>query len=434
MLQLPEGDLQGLIRIDMGGFGVIYRGRSQTLGMDIALKTILRKDLDSLKKEKEIMHRASYTYVLRLLGIYERKGTIEYGLVMEYMPNGSLYCLLNKYSKSKTEVPWALRFQIIHQVALGMNYLHYLSPPIIHRDLKPGNVLLNKSLDVQLTDFGLAKNVGSETSSMDVKGTLAYIPPEAYQKDYRPTKMFDVFSFGILMWSVVSGQEPYRDAPKFLCSVLHNQRPDLNLVNEKQKMVPQCKELMIKCWNGVVILRPTFQKCIQQTEVMNKAYEAETESAVQEVKHFLKNYSYEQKEVEPDSASESIVTSESFHISIFNDSHTQAQGEDQQLNSCGVITSRIPADLKAVEFLEKKIIAIIKAEPPMTMILEGLRSERIINQEEQRSIECLQPEMEQVRATIHAVIKKGKFSCLKFLQLLEKTNSSLVEQLFAETK
>ncbi|XP_075463639.1 receptor-interacting serine/threonine-protein kinase 4-like isoform X3 [Ascaphus truei] len=216
MLQFQAGDLHSLSLVGSGGFGLVYRGWSETLGMEVALKMIQgarERNLKDFMKERDMMHTANYTYVLRLLGVYEKPegNLIEYGLVMEYMPLGSLCTLF----ENVPDVPWALRFQILHQVVLGMNFLHSLSHPIIHRDLKPGNVLFNKYLDVQLTDFGLAKFAGASSTmptDQSIVGTLAYMPPEALNDlNYKPTKLFDVYSFGILTWSVLSGQKPYPD-------------------------------------------------------------------------------------------------------------------------------------------------------------------------------------------------------------------------------
>ncbi|XP_075463638.1 receptor-interacting serine/threonine-protein kinase 3-like isoform X2 [Ascaphus truei] len=246
-------------------------------------------------KERDMMHTANYTYVLRLLGVYEKPegNLIEYGLVMEYMPLGSLCTLF----ENVPDVPWALRFQILHQVVLGMNFLHSLSHPIIHRDLKPGNVLFNKYLDVQLTDFGLAKFAGASSTmptDQSIVGTLAYMPPEALNDlNYKPTKLFDVYSFGILTWSVLSGQKPYPDARPFLIRSLvpAGSRPDVKMVDKwlTVEMVPEAKELMIKCWDGEAEDRPSFQDLKVETALMNNEYVGEIDSAIREVLDLLKN-------------------------------------------------------------------------------------------------------------------------------------------------
>ncbi|KAG2462640.1 RIPK4 kinase, partial [Polypterus senegalus] len=148
---------------------------------------------DSLEHEASMMLKGSCQYVLSLIGIYKNPERSEHGLVMHFMENGSLENLLTRQS----QLPWPLKFQIIHQVALGMNFLHTQLPkPILHLDLKPSNVLLNESFTVQLTDFGLSEVAHSCSSfqSEHEGGTLSYMPPEALvSKKYRPMKAFDVY-------------------------------------------------------------------------------------------------------------------------------------------------------------------------------------------------------------------------------------------------
>ncbi|XP_068107753.1 receptor-interacting serine/threonine-protein kinase 2-like isoform X2 [Hyperolius riggenbachi] len=215
---LPYGDLENLELVGSGGFGCVYKGWSRRLQMEVALKMIqgahssnMKKLMKGLMKERDVMQKASSPHVLRLLGVYEKPEgkLLELGLVMEFMPNGSLRSLFDNIP----DVPWALKFQILHQVVLGMNYLHSMDPPIIHRDLKPCNVLLNKYLDVQITDFGLSKIAGATTSATpSFAGTLSYMPPEALNDiNYEITRTFDVYSFAILTWTVFSSVEPYLD-------------------------------------------------------------------------------------------------------------------------------------------------------------------------------------------------------------------------------
>ncbi|OCT69004.1 hypothetical protein XELAEV_18040312mg [Xenopus laevis] len=302
MKHFPAGDLKGLQQVGKGGFGTVYKGWSQSLNMEVALKTIegaqsfsINKLMKDILKEREVMEKASNPFVIRLLGMYERREVqaMEHGLVMEYMPNGSLRSLFDI-----TDVPWALRFQMLHQVALGMNYLHTLDPPIIHRDLKPSNVLLNKHYDVQITDFGLSKIVGATTSATSsFAGTPSYMAPEALDDlNYKPTMAYDVYSFGILIWTVLSGEEPFPNAHPALIhfGVSKGQRPSLEVLGHLGhiKMVPEAKELMIKCWSGNPDERPSFLECSHSTRLMFEEYSNEIEDAirtVQDQKHHLQN-------------------------------------------------------------------------------------------------------------------------------------------------
>uniref|UniRef100_A0A8C5QMJ9 Protein kinase domain-containing protein n=1 Tax=Leptobrachium leishanense TaxID=445787 RepID=A0A8C5QMJ9_9ANUR len=297
MLILPPDDLEKQELVGTGGFGVVYRVWSKTLNMMVALKMMKGSNLETekreLEKERDMMQKASNPYVLRLLAMYEKKegNIIENCLVMEYMPHGSLHALMQHIP----DIPWALKFRIFHQVALGMNYLHSLNPPIIHRDLKPGNVLLNENLKVQITDFGLSKISGAISSTKPGrKGTLKYMPPEALSDvNYKPCKTFDIYSYGILMWSVFSGAEPYHGICVPDLIVLHvtgGQRPDLNRFDQMKgvKMVPEATILMTSCWSGNVEERPTFHVCSLKAGEMFAEYEGQVDGDMRSVLASLK--------------------------------------------------------------------------------------------------------------------------------------------------
>lgn len=94
-----------------------------------------------LLEEAKKMEMAKFRYILPVYGICKEP----VGLVMEYMETGSLEKLL-----ASEPLPLELRFRIIHETAVGMNFLHCMSPPLLHLDLKPANILLDAHYHVKV--------------------------------------------------------------------------------------------------------------------------------------------------------------------------------------------------------------------------------------------------------------------------------------------
>jgi serine/threonine protein kinase len=126
-------------------------------------------------------------------------------LVVEYMPNGTLYDLLHRNPRPPG---WPRRLRLALQTARALRALHDADPPVIHRDVKSANVLLDANLGARLGDFGLAlrvpKAAGAATPAP--AGTLGYLDPAYVTPESLSTKT-DVFSFGILLLEIMSGRK-----------------------------------------------------------------------------------------------------------------------------------------------------------------------------------------------------------------------------------
>ncbi|XP_028428829.1 receptor-interacting serine/threonine-protein kinase 2-like [Perca flavescens] len=203
--------------IGSGGFGQIYKARHHQWGFDVAVKLLLTDGgtEESLLREIKIMRQATSPYVMAVRGIFKGQTpssgrSTQLGVVMELMKRGSVASLQEALRGTP---PWPLVFRLAHQVALGINFLHCLQRPVLHQDLKPQNVLLDDFLNAKLTDFGLSRISCSVTqvpkNDDPLGGTINYMPPEAFEVSYRPTRAFDIYSYGILLWSIVTGKQPY---------------------------------------------------------------------------------------------------------------------------------------------------------------------------------------------------------------------------------
>lgn len=121
-----------------------------------------RERLELLEEAKK-MEMAKFRYILPVYGICRDP----VGLVMEFMETGSLEKLL-----ASEPLPWDLRFRIIHETAVGMNFLHCMSPPLLHLDLKPANILLDAHYHVKVGPPGWVRLSAEERGGLGAPGTL----------------------------------------------------------------------------------------------------------------------------------------------------------------------------------------------------------------------------------------------------------------------
>ncbi|XP_035011713.2 receptor-interacting serine/threonine-protein kinase 3 isoform X2 [Hippoglossus stenolepis] len=263
--------------VGSGGFGHVYKARHKDWGFDVAIK-LLREGVGcssalmpkekALSEEVNHMDKASCEFVLRVYGMYEGNTpfgalSMQKGIVMEFMSRGSVQDLLKDLCGPP---PWPLAFRLAHQVALGMNFLH--SRNLMHHDLKPSNVLLNDDLNAKLADFGLSRVStsalnSSEKMTGEVGGTYKYMPPEAFDASYEPVRAFDRYSYGILLWSIVTGKEPYPRAGSSLVAlkIPKGDRPSCEKINQREvEGLEELVDLMKMCWDENPAKRPAFKE------------------------------------------------------------------------------------------------------------------------------------------------------------------------------
>ncbi|KAK4487861.1 hypothetical protein RD792_003597 [Penstemon davidsonii] len=186
-----------------GSAGEVYKGMLPS-GQLVAIKHIYKSNTsDSFTSEIEGLSRVRHTNLVCLLGCCIEDG--EQYLVYEYCPNGNLaQHLLRKDSL----LTWDLRVKILRNCALALKYLHFHTDGcIVHRDIKLTNILLTHDMDPKLSDFGLARMIGMEESKVftAVRGTIGYMDPE-YMSNAKLTCASDIYSFGIVMLQLLSGQ------------------------------------------------------------------------------------------------------------------------------------------------------------------------------------------------------------------------------------
>ncbi|XP_010274747.1 PREDICTED: putative receptor-like protein kinase At4g00960 [Nelumbo nucifera] len=195
-------------KLGQGGFGPVYRGKLGD-GREIAVKKLSQSSNQGKKEfmnEAKLLARVQHRNVVNLLG-YCTHGA-EKILVYEYLPRESLDKFIFDAERKK-ELDWKRRFDIISGVARGLLYLHEDSPsPIIHRDIKASNILLDEKWVPKIADFGMARLFPEDQTHVNtrVAGTNGYMAPE-YLMHGRLSAKADVFSFGVVVLELISGQK-----------------------------------------------------------------------------------------------------------------------------------------------------------------------------------------------------------------------------------
>ncbi|KHN42090.1 Putative serine/threonine-protein kinase [Glycine soja] len=216
--------------IGEGGYGIVYHGILND-NTNVAIKNLLNNRGQAEKEfkvEVEAIGRVRHKNLVRLLG-YCAEGAHRM-LVYEYVDNGNLEQWLHGDVGPCSPLTWEIRMNIILGTAKGLTYLHEgLEPKVVHRDIKSSNILLSKKWNAKVSDFGLAKLLGSDSSYITtrVMGTFGYVAPE-YASTGMLNERSDVYSFGILIMELITGRNPvdYSRPPE-----------EVNLVDWLKKMV-----------------------------------------------------------------------------------------------------------------------------------------------------------------------------------------------------
>ncbi|XP_028772725.1 putative receptor-like protein kinase At4g00960 isoform X1 [Neltuma alba] len=196
-------------KLGQGGFGPVYKGMLFE-GKEIAVKRLSSNsgqgDIE-FKNEVQLMVRLQHRNLVRLLGFCLKQK--ERLLVYELLPNKSLDHFLFDPIR-RAQLRWKTRYKIIGGIASGLLYLHEESQQrIVHRDLKASNILLDADMNPKISDFGMARLFVTDQTQANtdrVAGTYGYMAPE-YARHGRFSTKSDVFSFGVLILEIVSGQK-----------------------------------------------------------------------------------------------------------------------------------------------------------------------------------------------------------------------------------
>jgi len=195
-------------RLGEGSFAKVNLVQHRATGELLAMKLMDKAKFEAQRiegkvhSEQFLLKTTRHPFIVSLHFAFQ--GATFWALVMEYCPNGDLQRQLN--SRGAPGLPQAEVAHLMGQVLLALEHLHERN--VIFRDLKPENVVLDANHCAKVTDFGLAKKLGSAADARTVCGSYGYVAPEILAKS-KATYTFavDLYSFGVMLYVLLSGGE-----------------------------------------------------------------------------------------------------------------------------------------------------------------------------------------------------------------------------------
>ncbi|XP_049398465.1 serine/threonine-protein kinase STY46-like [Solanum stenotomum] len=259
-------------KIATGSTGDLYKGsfHNQEVAIKVLKSECLNEDMErDFAQEIYILRKVRHKNVVQFIGACTKPPRL--CIITEFMSGGSLYDFLHK-TKGFFKLPVLVKVAI--DVSKGMSYLHQNN--IIHRDLKTANLLMNENQVVKVADFGVAC-VQVQSGLMTAEtGTYRWMAPEVI--GHRPyDRKADVFSFGIVLWELLTGKLPYEFLTPLQAAVAVVQkglRPTIPANTH-----PMLVELLEKCWQQEPLLRPEFSEILDILQHMTKKMVEEEKSS-----------------------------------------------------------------------------------------------------------------------------------------------------------
>ena len=235
---------QVLSKLGAGGMADVYRAKDCMLNRYVAVKVLkkeYREDENFVKKFRSEAQAAAGLLNPNIVNVYdvgEDRGL--YYMVMELVEG----ITLKEYIQRKGKLSTSESISIAIQMCTGIEAAH--KHHIIHRDIKPQNIIISKEGKVKVTDFGIARATTSNTVSSSAMGSVHYVSPEQARGGYCDAKS-DIYSAGITMYEMVTGQVPFDGDSTVTVAMKHLQEnitPPSELVPDVSRAL---EKIILKC-------------------------------------------------------------------------------------------------------------------------------------------------------------------------------------------
>ncbi|GLC38611.1 hypothetical protein PLESTB_000452300 [Pleodorina starrii] len=257
-LEIPPEELTFQNRIGIGSYGEVYRGTWR--GTEVAIKRFLEQNLSPVtikefRDEVMIMSKLRHPNIVLFMGAVTQSNHL--AIVTQFVARGSLFRMLHR---TKEVLDPRRRLSMALDIAKGMEYLHNCKPVLVHRDLKSPNLLVDKDYTIKVCDFGLSQvKMNTYLTAKSQGGSPAWMAPEILRGEPCDEKS-DVFSFGVILYELVTGKEPWEDLnPMQVVGAVGFSGRRMSLPTDLE---PAVTALIQSCWATSPRERPSFSQVL----------------------------------------------------------------------------------------------------------------------------------------------------------------------------
>lgn len=252
-----------LSQIGQGGMGTVYQAEDTRLGRKVAIKILNPsllarggKELERFQSEAKVQANLNHANVVTLYGFEPYKDS--YCMIMEYVEGRTLADLV----RAAGPLPSNIVVVISKQILDGLSAAHRRG--VVHRDLKPSNIMLTSDGVAKVMDFGIAKVEGGKslTASGALVGTVFYMSPEQVRGEPVDARS-DLYSFGIILFELLTGRVPFKDESDFSIMIHHVQTPAPRPTQLLSDIPSDLEDIVLRCLN-----KPADQRYQSAAEIL----------------------------------------------------------------------------------------------------------------------------------------------------------------------
>ena len=365
------------------------------------------------EEECRLLSQVRHPNIVQFLGVYFQQGERAPILVMEFLPTNLTSCI-----EQHGILPKEISYSILHDVALGLCYLHSQTPPIIHRDLSSNNVLLTPNMTAKISDLGVARILNLTPLQVNcmtkTPGTPDYMPPEVMVADPKYDTSIDEFSYGILMIHMFSGRWPEPQVGpnriergklipvteaqrrEVFFKVIENDHPLMDLVHRCINNDPQMRPCASEIARRVSRIASQFSASFaNRLEMMRHIEAAEEEKRALTEEGERKDRAIREKESQISSLREEIQVKEEQKITEMNQLKLTHSSEVEQLRlqvrdlntQSQLMNARNEAEVTELKAKAGALETQIETNAKILLQEKELSARRLIKEKEQHEVQ-----------------------------------------------